>query len=77
MQAGLQALRAMGASQIIAAAPVGAPDATASLAHFADKVMVLEMPEWFRSVGEWYEDFRQIPDDEVRSVLAQHRKDRS
>jgi predicted phosphoribosyltransferase len=67
----------MGASQIIAATPVGAPDATASLADLADTVVVLESPEWFQSVGEWYEDFRQIPDDEVRSLLAQSRKERS
>ena len=77
MQAGLQALRAMGASEIVAAAPVGARDATAALADFADKVVVMETPDWFQAVGEWYEDFRQIPDDEVRSLLAQARKERS
>ena len=77
MQAGLQALRAMGASEIVAAAPVGARDATAALADFADKVVVMETPDWFQAVGEWYEDFRQIPDDEVRSLLAQSRKERS
>jgi predicted phosphoribosyltransferase len=77
MRAGLQTLRAMGASQIIAAAPVGAPDISASLGDLADKVVLLEVPDWFQSVGQWYEDFRQIPDDEVRSLLAQSRKERS
>ncbi len=76
MRAGLQALRAMGAGEIIAAAPVGAQDSTASLADYADKVVVLETPDWFQAVGQWYEDFRPIPDDEVRSLLAQARKER-
>lgn len=76
MRAGLQALREMGAATIIAAAPVGAQDSTASLGDFADKVVVLETPDWFQAVGQWYEDFRQIPDDEVRSLLDQARQEK-
>lgn len=76
MRAGLQALRKMGAAKVIAAAPVGAQDSTAALADFADEVVVLETPQWFQAVGQWYDDFRQIADDEVRSVLAQARRER-
>ena len=29
------------------------------------------MPQRFRAVGLWYEDFSQTPDDEVRELLAE------
>ena len=74
MRAGLQALRARGAAKIVAAAPVGAEDSVAALANDADEVVVLQTPAWFRAVGQWYENFGQTTDDEVREVLAQHRR---
>jgi len=74
MRAGLQALRAMGAGRIVAAAPVGAVDSVAALAEDADDVVVLETPEWFNAVGQWYEDFSQTTDDEVRGLLADNRR---
>jgi len=74
MRAGLQSLRARGAAKIVAAAPVGAEDSVAALANDADEVVVLQTPAWFRAVGQWYENFGQTTDDEVRVVLAQHRR---
>ena len=76
MRAGLQALRARGAARIVAAAPVGAEESVAALANDADEVVVLQTPAWFRAVGQWYENFGQTTDDEVREVLAQHRRGR-
>ena len=74
MRAGLQTLRALGAARIIAAAPVGAADSVASLEDDADEVVVLEKPLWFSAVGQWYEDFGQTTDDEVRALLARYRR---
>jgi putative phosphoribosyl transferase len=74
MRAGLQALRVMGAAKLVAAAPVGAEDSVAALAEDADEVVVLETPAWFSSVGQWYEDFGQTTDDEVRHLLAENRR---
>lgn len=76
MRAGVQALRAMGAERVIAAAPVGARDSVAALEQDADDVVVLEVPEWFNAVGQWYENFGQSTDDEVRELLAQNRRER-
>jgi len=76
MRAGLQAVRAMGASKVVAAAPVGAADSVASLETEADEVVVLETPAWFSAVGQWYENFDQTSDDEVRAILAQTREER-
>lgn len=36
-----------------------------------DELVCLRTPQPFRSVGEWYEDFRQLSDDDVRRLLAQ------
>jgi putative phosphoribosyl transferase len=69
MRAGLQALRVMGATHIVAAAPVGAVDSVAALEADADEVVVLETPEWFAAVGQWYDNFGQTTDDEVRALL--------
>lgn len=77
MRAGLQALRARGAAKIVAAAPVGAADSVASLQADADEVIVLETPEWFSAVGQWYEDFGQTSDDQVRDLLADNRRRRA
>jgi len=74
MRAGLQALRAMGAARIVAAAPVGAVDSVAALEADADELVVLETPEWFAAVGQWYENFGQTTDDEVRALLGHNRR---
>jgi predicted phosphoribosyltransferase len=75
MRAGLQTLRALGAARIIVAAPVGAADSVAALEEDADEVVVLETPAWFSAVGQWYEDFGQTTDGEVRALLAHNRKE--
>lgn len=70
MRAGLQTVRARGAKEVIAAAPVGARDSVNSLRADADEVVVLETPMFFQSVGQWYEDFSQTSDEEVRQLVA-------
>jgi predicted phosphoribosyltransferase len=71
MRAGLQSLRARGAAFVIAAAPVGAADSVDALREDADEVVVLEAPAWFRAVGQWYENFGQTTDEEVRACLEE------
>ena len=77
MRAGLQALKAAGAARVIAASPVGAADSAAALEDDADEVVVSQTPEWFSAVGQWYEDFGQTTDDEVRGILAENRGPRA
>lgn len=75
MRAGLQTLRVLGAARLIAAAPVGAADSVALLEDDADEVVVLETPAWFSAVGQWYGDFGQTSDEEVRALLEHARKE--
>jgi predicted phosphoribosyltransferase len=39
-------------------------------------VVILEKPLWFNSVGQWYEDFSQTSDEEVRRLMEANRKGR-
>jgi predicted phosphoribosyltransferase len=71
MRAAIAALRQSNSAQIIVAVPVGPPDTCAELRKEADEVIALIEPEDFCAVGEFYQDFSQTTDDEVRYLLAQ------
>jgi putative phosphoribosyl transferase len=63
-------LRGLGAAAVVVAVPVGAPETCQRLAALADRVVCLTMPEPLQAVGQWYEDFSQTTDEEVRQLLA-------
>jgi predicted phosphoribosyltransferase len=71
IRAAIAALRKSGCSRIIAAVPVGPPESCRELRKEADDVICLLEPENFFAVGEFYQDFSQVTDDEVRYLLAQ------
>lgn len=71
MEAAVQALRALGATRIVAAVPVGAPEACERIATSAHEVVCLIRPLNFSSVGQWYEEFGQTDDAEVNALLAE------
>jgi predicted phosphoribosyltransferase len=71
MRAAAAAARAQGARQAIIAAPVGAVSACQQLHPEADRVVCPFAPDSFYAVGEWYQSFPQITDDEVRELLDQ------
>jgi len=77
MLAAVRAARQLGASLIVAAAPVASEEAAARVAAEADQIAILNIPSSLRSVGEWYEDFTQIDDTEVRDLLTQARASRA
>ena len=69
MLAAIASAQARGASSIIVAAPVASREAVRQLGEHADRVYALKQPDSFRSVGEWYEDFKQVSDQEVIELL--------
>lgn len=73
MHAAITSLRRLEAEAIVVAVPVASPDACAALEREADRVVCLSQPSNLNSVGEWYEDFSQTTDDEVRSLLERAR----
>lgn len=70
MLAAVRALRARGAARIVVAVPVAAPEACSMLAAQADEVVCAVTPEPFWAVGYWYDDFEQMTDEEVQTLLA-------
>jgi predicted phosphoribosyltransferase len=70
MQAAVKSLKRLRAARVIVAVPVGAIDTCERLRRLADDVVCVAMPEPFRAVGIWYEEFSQTSDEEVRALLA-------
>lgn len=71
MLAAADALRQQQPARLIVAVPVGAGSSCRRLAQAADEVVCAAMPEPFYAVGQWYQDFAQTSDEEVRALLAQ------
>jgi predicted phosphoribosyltransferase len=72
MMAAVMAVRQRAPARVIVAVPVGARETCAALSAVADEVVCLRMPEPFSAVGQWYLDFDQTSDDEVRKLLRAH-----
>src|ERR1041385_4224540 len=70
MRAAVKALRQSGAAKIVAAVPVGPPDSCREIEQEADETICLSTPEFFQAVGQYYEDFSQTSDQDVREVLS-------
>jgi predicted phosphoribosyltransferase len=69
-RAAVAVARALGASRVVAAIPVGARDALAQLATEADEVVCPWQPAEFGAVSRFYDDFGQVADAEVVALLA-------
>lgn len=73
MQAAVMALRRREPAAIVVAAPVAPPTTCEEIRRIADGCVCLRTPEPFLGVGQWYADFDQTTDEEVRALLAEAR----
>jgi predicted phosphoribosyltransferase/alpha/beta superfamily hydrolase len=69
--AALRSLRAEGAARIILAVPVASPETIERMRPEADEVVCLQEESDFYAIGQFYVDFGQVDDTEVRSLLDQ------
>jgi putative phosphoribosyl transferase len=69
MRAAVAALRQKGAARIVVAVPVGAASTCRELQGEVDEALCLIASESFIGVGQYYEDFSQTSDEEVRQLL--------
>jgi predicted phosphoribosyltransferase len=69
MRAAVAALRQRNVARVVVGAPVGAPETCDELSRQVDEIMCLIAPEYFQAVGQFYSDFSQTTDDEVRQLL--------
>jgi putative phosphoribosyl transferase len=73
MKAALASVRKSGAECVVVAVPVGPASTIAALQSRADLVVCLFMPQEFNAIGEFYENFEQTTDEEVRRLLSENR----
>jgi putative phosphoribosyl transferase len=69
MKAAVQAVRTRAPSRVVVAVPVGSPETCREFASIADEIVCARAPEHFAAVGQWYRDFSQTTDEEVRDLL--------
>ncbi|HEY1557809.1 MAG TPA: phosphoribosyltransferase family protein [Kofleriaceae bacterium] len=74
LRAAVHGAKKRGAARVVVAAPVASPDAIAMLRREADEVVCLSEPEHLIAVSAWYQNFHQLADDEVLSILAEARR---
>ncbi len=71
IRAAVTALRRQGPAKIVVAVPTAAADSCGILEPLVDQLVILIKPMYFRAVGQWYEDFSQTTDAQVKWLLAQ------
>jgi predicted phosphoribosyltransferase len=69
MYAAITALRALGPERIVVGVPVAPPDTRDDIAVQADELVCVATAEEFLGVGQFYADFAQLSDEEVRALL--------
>jgi putative phosphoribosyl transferase len=69
MLASLQHLARKNPRRIIVGVPVASSSAVELIAGHCDHIVALYQPEPFYGVGQWYDDFVQVTDRDVRKLL--------
>lgn len=69
MRVAVRAVRDLGPSRVVVAAPVASESACRLLEREADEVICARVPPLFAAVGEWYLDFSETSDADVRRAL--------
>jgi len=71
MTAALRALRGRKPKKLIGAVAVASPEAARAMLHECDAMVCLKVPADFYSVGQFFDDFSQVTDDDVVAILKQ------
>lgn len=74
MEAAIESVKNEGASRVVVAVPVSPPDTLDKMRTLADEVVCLFAPSNFYAVGQFYERFDQVEDDEVLEILERKQK---
>ena len=74
MKAALDYLRRDGVKKIVVAVPVAAADSAQEIKNMADEFICLSVPFFFAAVGQFYESFPQVSDEEAIVYLEKANK---
>jgi predicted phosphoribosyltransferase len=69
MLAAVRALKKLHPARLVVAVPVSSPEACEHFRGEVDEIVCAETPRQFEAVGQWYRDFSQTTDEEVRQFL--------
>jgi len=69
--AAIPALRRQGIERLVLAIPVAPPDTAETLRGMVDELVVLATPAMFWAVGAHYDEFEQVSDEEVLTLLVE------
>ena len=70
MRAAVRAVRERNAGLVVVAVPIASQDALDAIQNEADDVVCLLVPAHFQALGQWYEQFDQVGDEEVRALIS-------
>lgn len=69
VRAGIALCRKQDARRIIVASPVASPATADELTDLADDVVIVEKPRSFRAVAQVYQNWYDVPDEEVVAIM--------
>ena len=75
--AAIAAIREYGPLRIVLAVPVCAAQTAEAIGREVDDIVSLKTPSDLQAIGLWYEDFDQVLDDEVVSLLNTARQEQA
>ena len=71
-RAAIRSIKRQNPAGVILATPVAPEDTLRELSKEVDDVVCLSTPENFYAIGEFYTDFDQVEDEEVKNILARY-----
>lgn len=75
MMASIKLCRNLNAAKIIVAVPVAGEDIISRIKNTVDEMIVLESPKYFRAVAQVYENWYDVPDEEVVEIMERKTHD--
>jgi predicted phosphoribosyltransferase len=71
MIAALHAVRQRHPERLVCAVPVASPESAKMVGEHCDELVCLDMPRRFAAVGQFYQSFPQLQDEEVIRLLRE------
>lgn len=76
VRAAIRSIRSQDPKTLVLAVPVAAAAVATTLASVVDRLVSLRTPRALYAIGLWYDDFTQVPDEEVVALLERARAER-
>jgi putative phosphoribosyl transferase len=73
VRAALRGVRRQKPARLVLAVPVAPAESLEALRAEADEIVCLRTSEDFFAVGQFYDDFHQVSDDEAKAILQEER----